>query len=231
MKLSEWIAEVSRKDASQWDRLVAMGEIAAIGPSAEAAIPVLIRVLRDQDERVRGKAAEALGGIGPAAKSAVPVLVVSLDDPSEDVRLSVAYSLWQIESSKQALPVLRHGTGNPSWIVRSRAISLLGMMGPAAAPAVPELLVALQADAAFEGQEEAPVLDLNSDPPRMRPPQVSREMLDKAATIRGAAAHALGEIGPASEAAAPALRRVARSDPDPDVRLKARDALTRIVAR
>ena len=45
------------------------------GPKASQSVPLLIELLRNNDSRLRGEAAEALGEIGPAANSAVPEMV------------------------------------------------------------------------------------------------------------------------------------------------------------
>jgi HEAT repeat protein len=46
----------------------------------KAAVPVLIRALKDQEAEVRRRAANALGKIGGEAKAAVPALIVALTD-------------------------------------------------------------------------------------------------------------------------------------------------------
>jgi HEAT repeat protein len=59
--------------------------IAALGPSAKAAVPALAKNLEDENASVRYSAAYALGELGPDAKDAVEPLRKALDDRSEDV--------------------------------------------------------------------------------------------------------------------------------------------------
>jgi hypothetical protein len=93
---------------------------------AEEAIPRLIEVLADEDERtqVREQAAYSLGQFGrwPAAKDAIPLLLALLEDEDEADSLRIG------------------------------AIYALGQMGPAAADAVPYMLAILQDEAAPSGQ-------------------------------------------------------------------------------
>jgi hypothetical protein len=65
------------------------------------AIPVLLELLQDQDERVRFLAASVLGGVGPEASSAVPALTGLLEDESRAVRRIAAKALRKIESEKK----------------------------------------------------------------------------------------------------------------------------------
>ena len=55
--------------------VLAMGD-----PEAEAAAPVLIDALKDEEPFVRGSAAEAHGKIGAGAQAAVPALMDALED-------------------------------------------------------------------------------------------------------------------------------------------------------
>ena len=64
------------KNGSYRVRIGAMQVLAAIGPGAQDAIPVLIEQLRDKsDYRTTFVAADALGNIGPAAVKAAPDLL------------------------------------------------------------------------------------------------------------------------------------------------------------
>lgn len=56
-----------------------------LGPSAEPAVPYLLRKLNDSDSKVvQKKLVEALGKIGPGARQALPVLKLLAADRSED---------------------------------------------------------------------------------------------------------------------------------------------------
>jgi hypothetical protein len=72
-----------------------------LAPDGKPAIPVLLELLQDRDERVRFLAASVLGGIGPDAGSAVPVLTDLLKDESRAVRRIAAKALKKIETQKK----------------------------------------------------------------------------------------------------------------------------------
>lgn len=67
-----------------------------IGPAAAEAVPALIDALKDPDEIVRQKAAQALENIGPAAAEALPALTDALEDPDEIVRRCAAVLLKRL---------------------------------------------------------------------------------------------------------------------------------------
>jgi HEAT repeat protein len=69
-----------------------------------AAIPALLKVLKERERGWRRQAAEALGRLGPGAKAAVPALVEALWDDDESVRQRAAQSLKRIdpEAAKKA---------------------------------------------------------------------------------------------------------------------------------
>src|SRR5262245_12869123 len=67
-------------------RRQAVTRLAKIADRLHHLVMALTSALKDPDEVVRLKAAEALADIGPSARDAVPDLVNSLDDANEDVR-------------------------------------------------------------------------------------------------------------------------------------------------
>jgi len=101
------------------------------GPKASAAIPDLIDLLKDKDEGVRSKAADALGAVGAAAvteliaalkddgtrslvlgalgqvgapaKAAMPQVLEALKDANKDVRVKAAWALGRIGVTPEAL--------------------------------------------------------------------------------------------------------------------------------
>jgi len=67
------------------------------GTLVEAAIPLLRKALRGQNEMARLEAAVALGDIGPRASSAIPILeLVSEEDASRQVRAAAAEALSKV---------------------------------------------------------------------------------------------------------------------------------------
>jgi tetratricopeptide (TPR) repeat protein len=141
----------------------------SIRAAAAEAIPLLTEALRDADEPVRRRAAEALGQIGPAA---IPALTEALRDADEAVRVGAARALGKIclgkigSAAAEVVPALTEALrDDPDRDVRWRAAYSLGLIGPAAAKAIPVLTEALR---------------------------------DADEAIRRAAAEALGKIGPAA---------------------------------
>ncbi len=67
-----------------------------LAPDGKPAIPVLVELLQDRDERVRFLAASVLGGIGPDAGSAIKALTDLLKDESRAVRRIAAKALKKI---------------------------------------------------------------------------------------------------------------------------------------
>ncbi len=72
-----------------------------LGSDGKSAIPTLLELLKDRDERVRFLAASVLGGIGPDAGSAIPALSDLLKDESMAVRRVVAKAVKKIETEEE----------------------------------------------------------------------------------------------------------------------------------
>lgn len=83
--LSSWIADLNA--LAPYTRNAAAYAIGGMGPSAKAAVPALVGVLKDQDApaTVKYPVCVALREIGPDAKDAVPALTQTLDDRNDDV--------------------------------------------------------------------------------------------------------------------------------------------------
>src|SRR5262249_7774728 len=77
--LDEWSADNVSAQCGANARIQAALLLARLGPEAKAAVPALVRALKDRDPFVRDAAAGALGRIGPAAKEAAPELITLLE--------------------------------------------------------------------------------------------------------------------------------------------------------
>lgn len=92
------IGELSSPEA--WERYSATHALRTFGKEAVAAVPALIKTIKeDKDNWVRTSAATALGTIGKDAHTAIPTLINSLQDPDEQVRYGAAYALGNIGES------------------------------------------------------------------------------------------------------------------------------------
>jgi HEAT repeat protein len=95
-------------DNRSWDvetRIKAMKALVSIGRPAHAAIPNLIKVLKDRDFRVRRQAAETLGRLGrpdnaALAKEAEDALRERLRDEDAEVRLNASAAILSITTTK-----------------------------------------------------------------------------------------------------------------------------------
>jgi hypothetical protein len=81
--------------------VIQLKKVENLSPDGKPAIPILLELLQDRDERVRFLAASVLGGIGPDAGSAVPALTDLLNDESRAVRRVAAKALKKIEAEKK----------------------------------------------------------------------------------------------------------------------------------
>jgi len=93
--LSAYVADLSDA-AAPYTRNNAAYSIARMGPAAKAAVPALIRALKDPEAAVRFPVCIALREIGPEAREAVPALTEALEDRSDDVAAMARRALIKI---------------------------------------------------------------------------------------------------------------------------------------
>ena len=106
------------------DRRHAADALGHIGPEARLAVPALIRAFQDDDEEVRGSAAEALVKIGPVSVSA---LIEKLHDEQSHVRARSAYVLGRFgDAAKASIPSLIGLLEDEHPGVRRTAANVLG---------------------------------------------------------------------------------------------------------
>jgi HEAT repeat protein len=182
------------RDPEARDRAQAFFALASIRPTDETTIATLCKALTGKQGAGsnggydRYLAAYVLGAAGPAAKAAVADLRRALDDKGALARLGAAYALARITGDTDTyLPQLLlawRDTYDPEepYPVLPLLLDCLGELGPAAAPAVPQLLALIEA-----------------------PHYQHRRDDDE----RVAAVGVLGKIGPAAKAALPRLRGLA----------------------
>jgi HEAT repeat protein len=135
------------KDSDESVRTAAVHGVIQVGPQASSQVAALIEALQDEIDAVRFHAALALGDLGPAAQPATANLVhCVLWDKDEAVRVEAAVALWKVDNSHGpiALPALIEALSSNNELICWIAADCLGLMGPAAAEAVPALQKALQ---------------------------------------------------------------------------------------
>ena len=98
----------------------------------------LIRSLGDPDDRVRQRAAAALGAVG--TPQVVVPLIGRLEDDKSDVRRAAILQLQKLGDRRAVIPLVR-AFGDPNLGVRKAAIAAVGHLDdPAAIPALLRLL-------------------------------------------------------------------------------------------
>jgi HEAT repeat protein len=228
----------------QWHRehtpLDAAGALCQMGPAAQAAVPSLIRHLKDTRYTIAllnrwgpcnftirigcdpfdgfdhpADPAYVLGALGPAARAAVPALFEVLQDDTNFLRLSAATALWRIEGPVPAVvpvlvDVLRHGSAAGRFLPYQQQREVYEVLGQMG----PEARAAVPALTAL-----------------LRRWLEECEDAEWAATLGWRSGHwaaeALGRMGPAASTALPALRR-ARNSKDHHVRCVAALAAWRL---
>lgn len=139
--LTEWMVQAGHYIPEL--RREAIKSIAALGPGARAALPVLLGSLRDEHQDVRYWAAEAVRRIGPEARAAAPALLAVLADDVRPVQQAARRALEALGPS--ATPVLVPAlTSHDPW-VRANAAEAIGVIGRAPGNAV-RGIIALLAD-------------------------------------------------------------------------------------
>jgi HEAT repeat protein len=194
------------------------------------AIPALEEDLFHPDMHVRLGAVEVLETLGPAAAPAVPALIRATNDRNLFVRWASSRTLGKIgpAAHEAATLPLAHRLFDDDLDVRLAAATALQHYGPAATPAVPEVIAALKASDAEMRMAAMRTLEAIGVGAKDAVPAVSAELSDPDVRVRKAAAEVLGRFGPLAGAAEPALRR-ALNDSSPEVRRAASEALLNIV--
>ncbi|WP_225801849.1 PBS lyase [Streptomyces sp. NK15101] len=177
------------------------------------AVPLLARALEEPE--VRRDLLYAVDGLGPSAAMLAPLLRrrlagVELDEQLYDRAAPLLYALAAVRGA-QALPevlrVLRGAPANRRDWVREAALRTLAAFGPAAREAVPDMRRLLAADSSAVAAAAARALWAAEGDRGDVLPALERLLRPGASGADWrAAAQALGEIGPAAAAAAPALR-------------------------
>ncbi len=108
----------------------------------EAKVTALIEQLKDEDFKVRQKAAFGLAKVGRQAKGATSALIQCLADEKQGVRCHAANALRNIigPEAAHAIPALTKAMKDESGYVRYGAVRALGSIGEAAVPALVKAL-------------------------------------------------------------------------------------------
>jgi HEAT repeat protein len=177
--------------------------LAAIGPAAESAVPVLLKNLASGDSRMREGAAATLGGIHSRAELVVPALQKALSDPAGAVSFKAADSLGFFgESARPAVPTLLEKLKDPYPPMGAVAATALGRINDQSGFVVPRLLEMLHATNGLWRKNAAWALYEIGPDAKEAVSALTQCLNDQEAAVREAATNALKQIDP--EAAAKA---------------------------
>lgn len=191
--------------------------VAHCGPAAEQAIPELSKVLAMKTHKGRAAAAYALGTIGTPKALAEATRYRKDDD--QLVRIAVAAGELQakpedMQIRAEALPLLREALKRPEPHVRTMACEAIGLFGPSAAAALPELteLVIKRAEAPVEADAALRAIAMLGPAAAPAVTLLTEAVAEDGAPWQMSAGVALGRIGEQARPAIPALQRLIASD-------------------
>jgi HEAT repeat protein len=220
-------------DPEQSTQLWAIKTLALYGPVAEESAPALVALLEDstQPPLPRLASIEALGRIGPARSEVMPAVVRALDaglapsaDPDTLERGVAAAEILELFRSHagSVTPSLIRATTSESVLFRRAAANTLGLIGPAADPAIPALADLVLFDDVAEVRDLA-ARALGRIGPDAEPVLVQL-LEDTDPEVRLRAATACRELRSASPAIIAALQ-IAAEDRDAMIRVISLDSL------
>lgn len=224
-------------------------------PARSDMVAALRAALRDNDP-MRLDAATALGKLGTAARDGVPELQAAMKDADPLLRIAAAGALWKVDRRQESAVVtvlctalqLKPATPPPpsrlmqpasaGHDARTAAALVLQEVAPAGKEAIPLLIDALREEAVVIPSRVPRPPDpyhaaLSGALRRYEKEAVShlvKVMADDNPQVRQAAFAVLADIGPAAQAALPALR-AAVLDREPTYRAAAQAALNKIDAK
>ncbi len=220
-------------DSHENVRAVAAGAVGCL--HALDALPALVKLRRDRSEWVRESMVEALGRIGGASGGPMRrrrLLGRALGAPSRLMawvigRKAPAPSRNAAALIDLAVSTLRGALADPATAVRTQAARALGLIGSAAAAAVPELMGLLRdEDEAVRCQAAESLGQVEGEPEAVVAALIGL-LEDVSQAVRTAAARTLGSLKETAADAVPALVALLQ-DREESVRQAAAEAVGRI---
>lgn len=203
--------------------LIMLGEL---GPAARAAIPALLRCLKQGDPNLRHTALVSLARVGAGDPRCRAALLHGLQDPHDDIRVSAAMFLENNPPlDPQDVPKLVACLEDRDARVRGPAARMLGTIGPPAQAALGALLRRAENDEDTLIRAHAAYSAWLIDPARL---PVTLGVLETGARSGDSrSCFLLGRLGPAAAPAVPALVGIL-NDPTSPVLMEAGAALGNI---
>lgn len=192
-------------------RQYAVRALASIGPSAETAIPELIRIVPSSDEHEKLAIAQALIRLGAVRDEIVPILV-ELTRSSEALCREAGRVLLEYDSAS-ASQLVRELAGrlkseDPK--IRKMAAEGLEALGPVTSEVTPALIDALGSSDRRIHSYVAVALAANGPRASSAVPALLAHIEAYGASASAAAINALGAIGPDAAPAVPKLLQIAQ---------------------
>lgn len=223
LKAAEGDAALEKAAASddQFLATIATWARARIHPDDAAlrntAIERLEAELTDETPTLRQAAVDGLSGLAGSLdeagrKKLAARLAGLLVDPAPAVGLAAGGAL--IRLGADAVDALRGLLATPA--VRNDAMEILAELGPAAKPALAEMVAGLgDADPVYRSDSAMAIAAVGREAASAAP-ALEKLLADESAPapVRYTAAYGLGRIGPEAAAAAPLLRKLAESEDD-----------------
>ncbi|VTT99725.1 heat repeat-containing protein : Putative Deoxyhypusine monooxygenase OS=Microcystis aeruginosa PCC 9806 GN=MICAE_1330005 PE=4 SV=1: HEAT: HEAT_2: HEAT_2: HEAT_2 [Gemmataceae bacterium] len=202
-------------DGSEYGDAVAEALAAVTG---DAGIPDLLKQLDDQDPTFRRRTLRVLATFAGSHPDARAALLRGLTDPDPEVRREALEQLGRVvrRGDEDVVEPLRPCLSDPDAEVRAGAAYILGGLKSSAAPAVPELIVAMRdPEENVRVAATATIDGMQHEEPRMLGALLAA-LDDPSEAVRRHAAHGLQEWGHMyPEYTAAVFARV--NDPDPEI--------------
>ena len=214
------------------DKLLSRQAAAALATTNVEAMPRLVRLLGNEDARVRAGAARSLGLIGVAARGQASALTRLLKDGEAQVRTAAALALWNIDRNAEvALPALNLVLKDLDAGDRWEAVEGIGTISVEARPAIrglTEIVVgALKDRDARVRMQAAKWLWRRTRQAKVIVPLIQDGLADRDLLARLTAVETLGEMG--TEERVVGLLTSALEDRTPSIRLAAVEGMGRSV--
>lgn len=200
-KISGEVEAKIEKNAQGSDKILGAASLWALAkmhPDDEQLVRKTVRrladLLKDENERHRKAAAEALVDLDPDPKIARPLLKKAMDGASPqalDAVMDVMAGLGE-----KVVPRLIEALGAKE--VRRRAAAILARIGPPAKAAVPALVDALGDESSETRNEVLFALGAIGPGAEAAVPAIAKALHDPDMNVRYAACYALSQIGPAA---------------------------------
>ena len=204
--------------------------IAVLGPVAKDALPELSKHLDSKNVYLQFSAAAAIARIDSVqAPKMVEMILKGLKDNKKAyaVRTSAMFALWQIgPAAKKAIPTLEQFLDDEERQVHA-ALTMLAI-DPDSKVAREWISKAFKKIPSMDAHDLVDALEDRPAEAKLLIPDLIGLLNAKHTYYRSHAASVLGNLGADAKDALPSLKKVAESDPLPDVRETAREAIKKI---